>query len=57
FKSCQEQQIEVQKECHELHKHNSFIVMGFDNANDCVIVQLKKAIIDLLDRYLEITKK
>lgn len=56
LKSFQEQQIGSQKKYFELHRHDSFITIGFDGAEDTLIEQLNNNIINLLARYLEVTK-
>ncbi|KAM0686165.1 hypothetical protein COBT_002616 [Conglomerata obtusa] len=56
LQSCQEQQITIQEKHYELHQHNSFIMIGFDNASDAFIGYLRDAIIDLLQKYVDVKK-
>ncbi|KAM0685712.1 hypothetical protein COBT_003074, partial [Conglomerata obtusa] len=56
LRACQEQQIKLQEKHYKLHQHNSFIMVGVNNASDAISEQLNDAIINLLKDYLEVKK-
>ncbi|KAM0687035.1 hypothetical protein COBT_001733, partial [Conglomerata obtusa] len=56
LKSCQEQKIALQKKFNKSQEHDLIIFLHFNDASATFIDQLQKAIINLLNKYLEVTK-
>ncbi|KAM0688198.1 hypothetical protein COBT_000549 [Conglomerata obtusa] len=51
---CQSQVIESQKNCFELHKFDTFIVISFDNEEDGFRTMLDEKISELINEYIEV---